>query len=143
MCRFVAPSLDLACSPLLTGRKAPSPPISCSTRARGARGGTSMSTLILAGLLPVTSSGGRAAALKTTGTMCAPMVQVWSGAPTTTARTADAIGAISIDDDKRRPPASRTSHLFDILAWSRYVRYQQMGLLPHPKKFQTDKVDFC
>ena len=66
-----------------------------------------MSTLILAGLLPVTSSGGRAAALKTTGTMCAPMVQVWSGAPTTTARTADAIGAISIDDDNCRPPASR------------------------------------
>ena len=62
-----------------------------------------MSTLILAGFLPVTSSGGHAKALKMTGTTRTFMVRVYPGAPTATARTAGATVAISIyDDDNSR-----------------------------------------
>ncbi|MCJ1266687.1 hypothetical protein MMC22_006572 [Lobaria immixta] len=86
-----------------TSIRALSPTISCSTRAQGARGDTFMSTLILAGFLPVTSSGGHAKELKATGSTPTFMASHYPGGPTGTARTADAIVAISIDDhDNRR-----------------------------------------
>ena len=79
-----------------------SPRVSCSSRAYGARGGPIMSTLILAGYLPVTSSDGLAWILRTIGSTPTCMANHYPGAPMSTARTAAAIGGISINDDNRR-----------------------------------------
>ena len=71
-----------------------------------------MSTLILAGLLPVTSSGGLVTALRTTGTIGTYMVQVQPAVPTTAAPTADAIAFFGeFEDDNRRPSASRITFI--------------------------------